>query len=219
MEDYAAALKREIMLCAKEYPHRRYDTVFIGGGTPSVMPLALLCGIIDQLREAVDVSLGAEMTIEANPGTVDREKLQAYRNAGINRISFGVQSLDDEILKKIGRIHSQGDALASLALAREAGFENINADLMYGLPGQDTAAYLRAIVGVAAAGVTHISAYSLILEEGTPMDAAARAGRVVLPGEDETWEMDKQGTHRLNRLGYERYEISNYAKKRFSLRP
>lgn len=215
MEAYAAALQREIKLCSKAYPYRRYDTIFIGGGTPSVMPSALLCGIISNLKCSFDIAPSAEITMEANPGTVDGEKLSACRDAGVNRISFGVQSLDDDILKKIGRIHSRKESLAAISLARDIGFFNISADLMYGLPGQDTAAYLRAVEGVAAAGVTHISAYSLILEEGTPMHAAAKAGLVALPDEDEIWEMEKRGTDRLGELGYERYEISNYAKGGF----
>ncbi len=214
MEAYAEALKREIKLCLKKYPYRRYDTVFIGGGTPTVMPSALLCGILSEVKDCFDIAPMAEITMEANPGTIDKEKLWACREAGVNRISLGVQSLDDGILKKIGRIHSQKEALAAISLARDAGFLNIGADLMYGLPGQNAAAYLRAVEGVAAAGVTHVSAYSLILEDGTPMHAAVKAGLLTLPDEDEIWEMEERGTHRLGKLGYERYEISNYAKGR-----
>lgn len=213
---YLSALKKEISFASHRFSPIVYDTVFIGGGTPSILPPADMAGLLDTLHRAFAIAPGAEFTIECNPGTVDGEKLLVYRAGGVNRISFGLQSAEDSLLRAIGRVHDFTRFCQSLSLAREAGFRNINVDLMYGLPGQTDAAYLKSIRAVAELRPEHISAYSLILEEGTPLHKQAMAGEAVLPGEDAVCDMQEAGLSLLASLGYERYEISNYAKPGFS---
>ncbi|MBS7335625.1 MAG: radical SAM family heme chaperone HemW [Eubacteriales bacterium] len=209
---YVDALIKEIKICARELPHREYDTVFIGGGTPSTLELGEIMRIVASLRERLDIKDDAEFTIEANPGTLDRWKLEEYRMCGINRLSLGLQSVSPRILKALGRIHTADDFLSSVQLAKNAGFTNINADLMYGLPEQSTEDFLAAIALAAGSGVEHISAYSLIVEEDTPLYFDINGGGTLLPGEDEAFNMYTQGKQLLESLGFHRYEISNYAK-------
>ena len=166
---------------------------------------------MERIRAEFDLEI-SEATIECNPGTVDMGKLAAYRKAGFNRISIGVQSFDDGLLRSIGRIHSARQAEETVKLARSAGFENINIDLMYGLPGQSEKEYIDSIERGGLLGVDHISAYSLILEEGTPLYDWVNEGRIVLPDDDAVYDMHRAGMVRLESLGYKRYEISNYAR-------
>lgn len=187
------------------------DTVFIGGGTPTVLPSGCIKRILDTARRSFFIAKDAEITIEGNPGTLMKDKLDEYLSAGVNRISVGVQSLDYKLLSRIGRIHTAKEALGALALVREAGFTNVNADVMYGLPGQSVEQFEDTLRGVASAGVEHISAYSLILEEGTPLFSRVEAGEN-LPDEDECYAMHALTIDLLDKLGYSRYEISNYAK-------
>lgn len=210
-ESYIAALIKEIELCGAEYKGTEFDTVFFGGGTPSALPPSFVEKVMVAIKQHFSLQL-KEATIECNPGTVTEEKLAAYREAGFNRLSFGVQSFDEDILKGIGRIHTSKQAEECVEMARRAGFDNINLDLMYGLPNQTTEKYLESIEVAAELGVQHISAYSLILEEGTPLYLAVEEGITTLPDEDETYKMHRAGMERLEQLGYSRYEISNYAK-------
>ena len=210
-KQYVNALIKEMTIAAKEMPDRQYSSVFIGGGTPSTLEVGEIARIMKALSENYDIAPDAEITIEANPGTVDAEKLKEYRECGVNRLSMGLQSATPHILKALGRIHTTDDFIKGVELAKAAGFTNINADLMYGLPEQSTEDFLKAIKTAAGTGVKHISAYSLIVEENTPLYFDINGGGVLLPGEDEAFEMYEQGKALLESLGFHRYEISNYA--------
>jgi len=210
-KDYFAALWKETELLAKQERDREFNTVFFGGGTPSALPPYYIAETMDRIRAAFALDI-AEATIECNPGTVDGEKLSAYRDAGFNRISIGVQSFDDGLLRGIGRIHTSRQGEEAVSLARKAGFDNINIDLMYGLPNQRKADYVASLERAAKLDIQHISAYSLILEEDTGLYDMVQRGEVSLPDEDEVYDMHRAGMERLEALGYTRYEISNYAR-------
>lgn len=194
----------------KGIARKQYDTVFIGGGTPSTLELGEIMRIMAALHDNFSIAEDAEITIEANPGTLDAWKLAEYRECGINRLSMGLQSVNPHILKALGRIHTPDDFLNSLNTAKAAGFTNINADLMYGLPEQSTEDLLAAIAVAAGAGVTHISAYSLIVEENTPLYFDINGGSVLLPGEDEAFEMYERARRCLKALASTatRYQIT-----------
>ena len=177
-----------------------FSTVFIGGGTPSLVPAEYICRLVRKV-------MASEITMEANPCTLTPEKLWAYREAGVNRLSMGVQSFDDRLLKNIGRIHNSAEAEKAFYMAREAGFENINLDLMYALPGQTVEMWKKTLEKAVELSPEHISAYSLIIEEGTPISAWAEE-----TDEDIVNSMQRLCTGFLAKHGYGRYEISNYAK-------
>lgn len=192
------------------------DTIFIGGGTPSILPVSGLKRIFEALSERYVISKDAEITIECNPGTADREKFEAYRKLGLNRISLGVQSASDEELEKLGRIHTFAEAAAAFAMARQAGFDNINVDLMSAVPGQTVESYRSTLKSVLALNPEHISAYSLIVEEGTPFYEKYRDDPPVDENTDRVmYALTKE---LLMKKGYERYEVSNYAKEGFACR-
>lgn len=192
---------------------KKVKSIFIGGGTPSVIDKKYIGEIMQTVYSCFDVKNEAEVTIESNPGTVDFDKLSFYRKIGINRISFGLQSCNDDILKKIGRIHTFDDFKESFMLARKAGFENINCDIMFSLPYQSPEDYFDTIDRVTSLNPEHISAYSLIIEEGTPFHYMYEKGAFVMPDEYTDRFMYHKGTVLLEEKGYYRYEISNYAKK------
>lgn len=211
---YTRRLREDIDAMGKKYGDIPVDTIFIGGGTPSVPDSALIVGIMEHVRKAFHVAEGAEISMEANPGTVTREKLTDYRRAGINRLSFGLQSANDRELKLLGRIHTWAEFLESFHLARECGFTNINIDLMSALPGQTRESWKDTLNRVTDLNPEHISAYSLIIEDGTPFGEkyGSEEGRKLLPDEDSEREMYHETKRFLRDCGYERYEISNYAK-------
>ena len=211
---YTRRLREDIDAMGKKYGDIPVDTIFIGGGTPSVPDSALIVGIMEHVRKAFHVAEGAEISMEANPGTVTREKLTDYRRAGINRLSFGLQSANDRELKLLGRIHTWAEFLESFYLARECGFMNINIDLMSALPGQTRESWKDTLKRVTDLNPEHISAYSLIIEDGTPFGEkyGSEEGRKLLPDEDSEREMYHETKRFLRDCGYERYEISNYAK-------
>ena len=212
--DYVCRLKDE-MAAWKDSGHiadRSISTLFIGGGTPSILPGDLIATLMDAARSLAPLEENAEITIEANPGTLTPEKLAHWKNAGINRISFGAQSFDDGLLKTLGRIHSSDDIRKAVETARTAGFENINLDLMYALPGQDAQKWADTLEAAIALNVPHISAYSLIVEEGTPMAKWVDDEKVTLPDEDAVNDMQRYAVSRLEQAGLFRYEISNYAR-------
>lgn len=211
---YTRRLREDIDAMEKKYGDIPVDTIFIGGGTPSVPDSALIAGIMEHVRKAFHVAEGAEISMEANPGTVTREKLTDYRRAGINRLSFGLQSANDRELKLLGRIHTWAEFLESFHLARECGFTNINIDLMSALPGQTRESWKDTLKRVTDLNPEHISAYSLIIEDGTPFGEkyGSEEGRKLLPDEDSEREMYHETKRFLRDCGYERYEISNYAK-------
>ena len=189
-------------------------SVFIGGGTPSVLEAEAIASIIEAIREKFYFASEVEITIEANPGTVDLEKLQIYHKSGINRLSLGLQSTDPSELKMLGRIHTYEEFLQSYQWARAAGFHNINIDVMFAIPGQTGAAWREHLYQVAELKPEHISAYSLIIEEGTPF--AER--ELDLPDEDTEYQMYEDTAAVLEEYGYHQYEISNYAKKGYTCR-
>ena len=187
-------------------------TVFFGGGTPTLVDAEYIEETLARCRAAVPFADGAEITLEGNPGTLTPEKLAAYGRAGVNRLSLGAQSFDDGLLKSLGRIHTAAQIGEAVAMARAAGFGNINLDLMYALPGQTEGQWRDTLERAAALGVEHVSAYSLIVEEGTPMARRVAAGEALLPDDDGVNAMQREAVARLARAGYQRYEISNYAK-------
>lgn len=216
IESYVNLLLREIKKQSIFYGDHRVISIFLGGGTPSLLPAADVERILEQIRRCYPVAADAEITIECNPGTVTAEKLQHYITGGINRLSVGLQSTDDAELARIGRIHSYRDFLESYRLAREAGFGNINVDLMAALPGQSVDSYRRTLERVTALAPEHISAYSLILEEGTPL--YVNRSSYTFPTEEEDREMYVLTGKYLEEAGYRRYEISNYAREGFACR-
>ena len=211
---YAKRLMEDIGVMGKRYGEIPVETIFIGGGTPSVPDSGLIVEIMEHVRHAFHVADGAEISMEANPGTVTREKLTDYRKAGINRLSFGLQSANDRELKLLGRIHTWAEFLESFTLARECGFANLNIDLMSALPGQTCESWKETLSRVTDLDPEHISTYSLIIEEGTPFGEryGSEEGRKLLPDEDSEREMYHETKRFLKDCGYERYEISNYAK-------
>lgn len=192
------------------------SSIFLGGGTPSVLDANQVTRIFDALRENFDIAEDAEITIEANPGTVTAEKLQAYKQCGINRISFGLQSTNNEELKLLGRIHTYEEFLESYQLARACGFENINVDLISAIPKQTVSSWEETLQKVIGLEPEHISAYSLIVEEGTPFAKVYGEGcpsEHDLPCEEEERAIYYRTEELLEKAGYHRYEISNYAKE------
>lgn len=219
-EAYMSALIQETIQRAPEYQAYKVVSVFIGGGTPSVVEKEQIAGLLDQVHRLYDVSPDAEVTIEVNPGTVDLEKLTGYRQAGINRLSIGLQTANDAELQAIGRIHTWQQFLDTYRAAAAVGFTNINVDLMSALPGQTLESYRSSVQKVLALrpAPTHISAYSLILEEGTRLYEAVEKGSVVLPGEETDRLMYEETDRLLSEAGFVRYEISNYAKAGYECR-
>lgn len=218
---YVEALQREIRAAADLGERYVGATVFFGGGTPSILPGGAIEEILKTLRETVHLLEDAEITVECNPGTLDRDKLRSYRRAGVNRLSIGLQSADNEELRLLGRIHTWEEFLESYLLAREAGFANINIDLISALPGQTRRGWLRTLQKAAELSPEHISAYSLIVEEGTPFFeryGEGAFGHELLPDEDTDRQMYEDTKKFLWQRGYERYEISNYAKPGFACR-
>ena len=206
--DYVQALLREIQ-AVEEGEGRSVSSIFIGGGTPSVLDERLLGDILKEIRNRFKVEEDAEITIEVNPGTANIGKLQAYREMGINRLSIGLQSPQDRELKILGRIHNYGQFLEIYQEARTVGFDNINIDLMSAIPDQTYEGWAKNLRTAAELEPEHISAYSLIVEEGTPF--AAR--KLNLPDEDTEYNMYEATAQILKEYGFEQYEISNYARK------
>lgn len=209
IKDYFSKEQKKQVNFIGEYEVR---TVFFGGGTPSLLMPEEIGELLYALRESISFSQAPEITIEANPGTLTEEKLKKYKEMGINRLSMGLQSARDEELKILGRIHTYGEFLINYHMARKAGIENLNIDLMSALPGQTLTAWLSTLKKVVMLKPEHISAYSLIIEEGTPFYSTYHNRAALLPTEEEEraiyWETD----HFLTQAGYVHYEISNYAK-------
>jgi oxygen-independent coproporphyrinogen-3 oxidase len=223
-ERYLASVRRRVAWQAEraaqlraaaarpEWTGRTIQTIFFGGGTPSLFAPATIADLLVAARELWPVADGAEITLEANPGTVDRDKLSGLRAAGINRISFGVQSFRDDHLKTLGRIHSAADAVAAIGGARAAGFDNLNLDLIFAVPGQtidEWEADLRTAIDL---GPDHISAYGLTYEEGTAFHAQRRSGALTPLPEEAEVAMFTRTRAVLAARGYAAYEISNFAR-------
>lgn len=224
---YMGCLRKQLVRTAASFRGRRIDTVFIGGGTPSILKAEQLYELLAAVQENFTTAEGAEITVEANPGTLARAKVEACRAGGVNRVSLGLQSANDRELRLLGRVHTYRDFLRSYELLREAGIANINVDLMSALPGQTLRSYEKTLQQVLALHPAHISAYSLMIEEGTPFFERYREDEMLRErGERPRWLPDEESERAMYKLtgallaahGYERYEISNYAKKGFACR-
>lgn len=224
---YIRRLTEEIKTYAPDYRKYRVSSIFFGGGTPSVLEGRHICALMDELYRSFQVAENAEITMECNPGTLTEAKLHAMADSGINRISLGLQSAQNKELARLGRIHTYEQFLQSYDGARKAGFDNINVDLMSALPGQTCASWEQTLRQVLALRPEHISAYSLMIEEGTPFYERYRGDEILrekgeqpklLPTEEEERRMYELGGQLLAEKGYYRYEISNYAKAGYECR-
>ena len=217
---YVSQLINEIRAQSSAYGDYHITSIYFGGGTPSILKGTAIASIMSAVYECWYVDASAEITIECNPGTVTENKFGMYKASGINRVSIGLQSVHDSELKLLGRIHSFEDFLNTYQYARDAGIENINVDLMSGLPRQTTADWEETLRRVVMLKPEHISAYSLIIEEGTAFYGmyGTAEGKKLLPDEDTDREMYHRTRELLEKKGYKRYEISNYAREGFECR-
>ena len=209
-ERYVAALCQELTLAGEGCGRLDVDTIYVGGGTPSTLPPALLCQVLDQCRQAFAVSADAEISLEANPGTLQPDALTALLRAGVNRLSLGAQSFNDQELRLLGRIHGAEQTREAVRLARRAGVRNLNLDLIYGLPNQNLAEWGASLEQALQLAPEHLSAYALSVEEGTPLAGRIARGELPAPDPDLVADMYDQAEQCLARAGYEHYEISNW---------
>lgn len=214
-DDYVRMLCREIDETYSDYRGMEVKSIFIGGGTPSVLPPALLGRISDKIFSRFDVDSKAEITIETNPGTLDAKKLAEMKSMYFNRLSMGLQAWQDRLLKKLGRIHTADEFETNFLQARDAGFKNINVDLMFALPAQSLDDWQETLEKVMKLRPEHISAYSLIIEEGTPFFDMFDRGELKETDEDTDRKMYYLAKEMLSDKGYKQYEISNFAKEGF----
>ncbi len=210
-ERYVKAVCAELRQEVYRGGEGRLRSVFLGGGTPTLLSTSNLQRLLSHCLGRFTVSPSVEISIEANPGTVDPEKLTHLHDSGVNRISFGVQSFNDLELRRISRIHSASDAMAAVNIAQEVGFNNISIDLMYGLPGQSAKSWQKSLETALSIGVHHLSLYQLTVEEGTPLEVLLQKESLDLPDEDEIELMDQITVESTARSGFIQYEISNYA--------
>ncbi len=194
------------------------DTIFFGGGTPTIIKPASLHRIMEGLSEILEIDKYSEISMEANPNTLTAEKLREYREIGINRLSIGIQSLNDEILKKIGRIHSSREALEAVDRAKNIGFENINTDIMFNIPGQTIDDIEDTLTKIIEKDIKHISFYSLKLEKGTPMYTMEKNNKIIMPDEEYERDMYYAGRDVMEERRLFQYEISNFAREGFECR-
>ena len=207
---YVEALAREIEIAGGALPIGPLDTVFIGGGTPSLLTAAQVRRLMDRVHR-IGIAPGAEITLEANPSNVTSERVAGWLEAGINRISIGVQSLQPDALRFLERLHSGADAIAAIRTARAGGFSNVNADLLYGVPGVNLARWLESLEAVLAERVQHLSAYELTVESKTRLGQEVRTGLVRMPEADDQLEQYWAAAARLEAADHAHYEISNWA--------
>lgn len=212
MKPYCLALKKEIGMRAAEYGPVPVSTVYIGGGTPSLLPPSLMAEMLDCLFDAFPLQCEAEVTCEANPGTLTEEFLAMLRTRHVNRLSLGAQASQEKHLKTLGRIHRWDEVEDSIRLARGAGLHNLNIDLMFGLPGQTRADFRETLLSALSLSPEHISCYGLILEEGTPLYEQAAANALSLPDEETERAMYGDAMRLLEKAGLIPYEISNFAR-------
>lgn len=213
MAEYVESLLNDIDEYGRVYGAEYIvDTIFIGGGTPSILPSPYIGEILERVRANFVVEADAEISIESNPKTLTYENLLSYRKAGVNRLSIGVQSLNDDCLRSLGRVHTTTDFRRNFIMAREAGFDNINMDLMFAIPGHTLETWEETLDEAIALGPEHISFYSLQIEEGTPFYDMYRRGEFDQVPDDIDREMYHRAIAKLKAAGYEHYEISNCAK-------
>jgi oxygen-independent coproporphyrinogen-3 oxidase len=208
----AVGVELDLRAASGEFYGAAVDTIYFGGGTPTALPAEWLTEMLARIGRRFAVAAEAEVTVEANPGTVDGETLETLRGAGVNRLSLGVQSFRDQELQLLGRVHTAAEAAQAAEQARAAGFGNLSLDLISGLPGQTVAQWRESVAQAVALAPEHISAYGLSLEEGTPLAEAVASGQLPAPDEDQGAEMYRLTEEALSQAGYEHYEISNYAR-------
>ncbi|MBR8664404.1 oxygen-independent coproporphyrinogen III oxidase [Bacillus paralicheniformis] len=214
VDEYLRSLEKEMANLMEAAGHPELKTIFIGGGTPTSLSEAQLERLLDSIHRVLKPSESlAEFAVEANPDDLSAEKLEVLKAAGVDRLSFGVQTFEDELLKKIGRVHEQKDVLVSFERARNAGFDNISLDLMFGLPGQTIGHFASSLDTALALGAEHYSVYSLIVEPKTVFYNLMKKGRLHLPPQDQEAEMYELVMRKMEEAGIGQYEISNYAKK------
>jgi oxygen-independent coproporphyrinogen III oxidase len=215
MPEYIDALKTELGYYSSLYDRPKIRTIFVGGGTPTLLPEELISSLFDSIRKDFDVLSDAEISVEANPGTVTKEKLKTLVRSGVNRLSLGAQIFNNALLKKLGRIHLEHEITEAYELAREAGFKNINLDLMFALPEESISDWQDSLLKAVKLGPEHISTYNLQIEEGTPFATEKLEGHLLLPEEEEELKMYKLAIGFLKENGYKHYEISNFAREGF----
>ena len=211
-DGYTAALIREMAAARAQAAPARVRTLYLGGGTPTVLPPSLLVQILDAIRGTFSVDPEAEVSIEANPGTVDAETLALIRASGVNRLSLGVQSLDDGELRRLGRIHTAAEAVKAFQAARQAGFDNLSLDLIYGQPGQSLASWRASLEQALDLRPEHLALYALTVEEDTPLAAAIECHELPEPDADLAADMYELAQNMLVAAGLVHYEISNWAR-------
>lgn len=217
-EEFVAAFEHDAVSYRSDFTHRLFTSIYIGGGTPTVLSSGQLERIVNSIRKCFPIADDVEFTVEANPNTVTNEKLVLLLKLGVTRLSLGVQSFSDDMLRTLGRLHSSGQAFDAFRLARIAGFRNIGIDLIFGIPGQTTAHWTATLDTVIALKPEHVSAYSLSLDKGSQWQREAEAGNFTLPEEEIAAAMYEKAVQMLLRAGYGHYEISNYAFPGFECR-
>jgi oxygen-independent coproporphyrinogen-3 oxidase len=210
---YMDAVSREIQFQGKNQPEGYLvHTIYIGGGTPTLLNVKQVGELLVSLNSSFELQKETEISIEANPGTLTQKKLEGLLENGINRLSIGVQSFQDDELKMLGRIHSVKEADKAYTIARKAGFENINLDLIYGLPGQDLGKWEESLEYAIKLNPNHLSLYSLTIEKGTLLDSQIQCRSLQEPDEDLSADMLEWAISRLDKAGYEQYEVSNWCR-------
>jgi len=212
---YAAGLLRELALRRSAFAGRRLASLYLGGGTPSLCRPETIARLVAAVREAFAADGPVETTLEVNPSTVERQRLPDFARAGVNRVSLGVQSFDDGVLRRLGRAHRASEARTTLRACRDSGFDALAVDLIFAAPGQSRALLARDLDEALEFAPEHLSTYELSVEAGTPFATAASRGQLALPEEDEAVAQCEQIVQRLEAAGYERYELSNHARPGF----
>ena len=212
MEDYVSCVLKEIKIQGEKYcKSHKVSSIYIGGGTPSVLKDGMIGRILTQIKNSFKLLQDCEISVEVNPNSVTEKKLREYKLAGVNRLSIGAQTINDNILKLLARQHNAKDTKTAIKLAKKMGFENINVDMMLALPSQKLKDVKKMAKFLIKQKIQHISPYSLILEEGTPLYKLVKQGKVTLPTEDEAVEMYNCTYNILNKNGFKRYEVSNFS--------
>ena len=217
-DKYIASLRLEAASYQRAFDGRTFDSVYMGGGTPTALSPEQLKELIVAIHEYFQISRDAECTVEVNPNTVSGSQLMLLREGGINRLSLGVQSFNNDVLKTLGRLHTAQEAADAFMLARNAGFTNIGIDLIYNVPGQNGAQWNETLDKTIMLKPEHVSAYSLSIDEGSRFMSEAEAGRFSLPGDEQSITMYERAVNDLGRAGYDHYEISNFSLPGFTCR-
>lgn len=215
VDDYLLAIDQEMKMVLEHNPSENVETIFVGGGTPTSLNEKQLFQFCESINKNLPKGDKLEFTFEANPGDLSLEKLQILRNAGVNRISLGVQTFNEELLRKIGRVHSKKDIYQSVEKAKEAGFENISIDLIFSLPTQTLEDFKDSLTEAFSLDITHYSAYSLIIEPKTVFYNLMKKGKLPTPGEDVEASMYELLMEEMEKKGFHQYEISNFSKPHF----